>query len=253
MAEDIGWDVTATRLTRRPAHGRPLALDVRDAAAVEHAFAESAPDAVVHCAYVHLGPAATETTVRGSRNVARAAQHVGARLVHMSTDLVFDGEPTRAYTEEDQPRPISEYGAAKAEAERQVAHACPQAVLVRTGLIYGGPIPGQHERLVLDALDDAADVQQAAIELAVVPGEDPQAGDLGREASCACGVVLTRDAEQHQQAEPDPASNGTVDFDLGSSHTLTDRPHLGSLPERNHASSSTHARPRATLCPGVPG
>jgi len=76
----------------------------------------------------------------------------------MSTDLVFDGEPTRAYTEEDQPRPISEYGAAKAEAERQVAHACPQAVLVRTGLIYGGPIPGQHERLVLDALDDAADV-----------------------------------------------------------------------------------------------
>jgi dTDP-4-dehydrorhamnose reductase len=53
--------------------------------------------------------------VDGSRNVARAAR--GARLVHISTDVVFDGRLGRPYVEEDAPTPITEYGRTKAAAE----------------------------------------------------------------------------------------------------------------------------------------
>jgi dTDP-4-dehydrorhamnose reductase len=56
-------------------------------------------------------------------------------LVHLSTDVVFGGRPT-PYTEADTPHPITDYGRWKAEAEQAVATACPQAVLVRTSLIY---------------------------------------------------------------------------------------------------------------------
>ncbi len=66
-----------------------------------------------------------ETIVRGSRAVAAAAHRAGARLVHLSTDLVFDGEHGAPYAEDAEPRPVGDYGAAKLEAERLVAQAAP--------------------------------------------------------------------------------------------------------------------------------
>ena len=77
--------------------------------------------------------------------MARAAAAAGARLVHLSSDVVFSGRAGRPYAEEDAPDPITAYGAAKAEAERLVAAACRGAVLVRTSLIYGGPEPSRQE------------------------------------------------------------------------------------------------------------
>jgi dTDP-4-dehydrorhamnose reductase len=84
-----------------------------------------------------------------------AAVAAGARLVHLSSDLVFPGTGTRALTEDDEPRPVTPYGASKLEAER----VCPpEALLVRTSLIYGGPEPGPQERLALDAADGVSDM-----------------------------------------------------------------------------------------------
>jgi dTDP-4-dehydrorhamnose reductase len=105
------------------------------------------PDAVVHTAYVQSGPLLHETVVRGSRAVAAAAHRAGARLIHLSTDLVFDGEQGAPYTEASEPRPVGDYGAAKLEAERLVGRAHPQALLVRTSLLYGKP--GPQEALAL--------------------------------------------------------------------------------------------------------
>jgi dTDP-4-dehydrorhamnose reductase len=82
----------------------------------------------------------------------------GARLIHMSSDALFDGERVGSYHERDDPSPITPYGAAKAAAERLVAEAHPAALIVRTSLIYGGIHPGPHEQLVLDALSGQADV-----------------------------------------------------------------------------------------------
>lgn len=104
-------------------------------------------DAVIHTAYRKDD---ARVIVAGSENVARAAASAGARLVHLSTDLVFAGDEGRPLREDDPLAPRSDYGRAKAEAERRVLAACPGAVLVRTSLIYGGPEPSPHEELARD-------------------------------------------------------------------------------------------------------
>ncbi len=119
-----------------------------DAAAVYDYLAAVRPGALIHTAYRQSGPGAWEITVDGAEHVAAAAAAVDARLVHLSTDVVFDGRQGAPYTEDDPPAPLSDYGRAKAEAERRVRAACPGALIVRTSLIYGGPgyEPSRHER-----------------------------------------------------------------------------------------------------------
>jgi dTDP-4-dehydrorhamnose reductase len=124
-------------------------LDVRDASAMERLFERVRPGAVVHTAYLPEGPDAWETNAAGSANVARAAGAAGARLVHVSTDLVFDGTARRGYTEDDEPRPIGDYGRSKLEAERAVLAVHPGALVVRTSLMVGGAEPSRQELAVL--------------------------------------------------------------------------------------------------------
>lgn len=130
-------------------------VEVRDAAAVRELLERLRPGVVIHTAYRQDGEGARAIVVDGSESVARAATAVGARLVHLSTDVVFDGRKGTPYVEEDRPSPCSAYGAAKAEAEERVAAAAPGALLVRTSLIVGGPghAPSKHE---LTARDPAA-------------------------------------------------------------------------------------------------
>ena len=140
-----GWEVAATWFERRPdLEAEWTRLDVRDADAVARELDRLRPDAVVHTAYRQRGPDAWATNVDGAEAVARAAR--GIRLVHMSSDVIFDGVRGR-YREEDPPAPVNDYGRSKAEAERCVAAANPEATLARTSLLYGGPEPGPQERL----------------------------------------------------------------------------------------------------------
>ena len=113
-----------------------IQLDIRDVDATMRCFLKHGPDVVIHTAYV-MGDA--ETTVRGSHNVALAAHRAGARLIHLSTDLVFDGEHGAPYTEDDEPRPVMEYGQQKLEAEQLVRRLHPDALIVRTSLLFGPP------------------------------------------------------------------------------------------------------------------
>ena len=150
------WDVTVTRLTQP---GSGPALDVCDAAAVGRLIGRLRPDVIVHTAYRQSGEEMVNVNVAGAGNVARAAAGVGARLVHLSTDLVFDGErPRGGYSEDDVASPITEYGRSKLAGEGAVAAVAPDALIVRTSLIYGGDRPGPHEEMVLDALDGRRDV-----------------------------------------------------------------------------------------------
>ncbi|CAB4867601.1 unannotated protein [freshwater metagenome] len=108
------------------------ALDVRHRDQVMHAIQGHKPDAVIHLAY---NSADRRTTFEGSRNVAEAAAACGARLVHLSTDVVFGGRET-SYVESDALSPATEYGQMKADAETAVMAACPGAVMIRTSLMY---------------------------------------------------------------------------------------------------------------------
>jgi dTDP-4-dehydrorhamnose reductase len=139
QAPAAGWEVTGIAGSAQ--------LDVRDGVAVRDALVAARPDVVVHTAYrMHEA----SVNVEGTRAVAGAAVAAGARLVHLSSDVVFGGTGTRALTEDDEPRPVTPYGASKLEAER----LCPPgAVLVRSSLIYGGPTPSPQERDALDAAD----------------------------------------------------------------------------------------------------
>jgi dTDP-4-dehydrorhamnose reductase len=146
--------VIATRLTSAASPAPALEwveLDVRDTAAVEAVFARVHPAAVIHTAYRQAGPGFEETNVTGSANVAAAAASLGARLVHISTDVVFDGASERPYREEDEPNPLGPYGRSKLEAEQEVLRAHPDALVVRISLMVGGPEPGTQERTVLAA------------------------------------------------------------------------------------------------------
>ena len=149
-------EATGTYLSvERP---RAVPLDVRDADAVARLTGQLHPGAVIHTAYRESGDEAHAVNVDGSRNVARAAVRAGARLVHVSTDLVFDGALGRPYTEDDEPNPVMEYGRQKLAAEEAVREEAPGALIVRTSLIYGGDEPSRHERVVFDAADGCAKV-----------------------------------------------------------------------------------------------
>jgi dTDP-4-dehydrorhamnose reductase len=144
------WEVAGTRLS---APGDGPVLDVRDEEAVRRLFDVFRPDCVIHTAYVQHGPAMRDVNVAGSRNVAGAAAAIGARLLHLSTDVVFNGEREGLWREDDETSPITDYGRSKADAEREVLRIAPDALVVRTSLLYGGAVPAPHERLVLDAAD----------------------------------------------------------------------------------------------------
>jgi dTDP-4-dehydrorhamnose reductase len=131
-----------SELVRLAPHATTERVEVRDAAAVQELFERLRPEAVIHTAYRQED---ASVNVEGAENVARAAAAVGARLVHLSTDVVFDGRKGEPYVEDDPLSPVHAYGASKAEAERRVAADHPEALIVRTSLIVGGLEPSKHE------------------------------------------------------------------------------------------------------------
>ena len=73
----------------------------------------------------------------GPRNLAIAAQELSAKLVHVSTDYVFDGKGTRPYTEFDKPNPVSIYGKTKLAGEEFVKQFSSRSFILRTAWLYG--------------------------------------------------------------------------------------------------------------------
>jgi dTDP-4-dehydrorhamnose reductase len=136
------WDVSATYLTNTTElHALDVEwrqLDVRHQPSVEALIAELRPKVIVHTAALNPGQGTEFHAVNaeGTRHVAHAAAAVGARLIHVSTDVLFDGEKESS-GEEDPPSPITPYGRSKALAEEAVRASAAEAVIVRTSLIYG--------------------------------------------------------------------------------------------------------------------
>jgi len=119
--------------------GRGHQLDTTDPAAVRALLAALRPDAVIHCAAANPGGDERRMmaiTRDGAANIAASATEFGARLVHVSTDMVHDGRHA-PYPASARPSPITMYGKSKAAAEAAVTVACPGAAIVRTSLIYG--------------------------------------------------------------------------------------------------------------------
>lgn len=80
---------------------------------------------------------AWSVNAKGPRNVARACREVGARLIHISTDYVFNGGKTTPYTEDDPPDPTSVYGQTKLAGEMHIKEILRDYLIVRTSWLYG--------------------------------------------------------------------------------------------------------------------
>lgn len=110
-------------------------LDVRDEAAVSRLLTDFAPEVIIHTVGSNRSADMTNVIVEGTRHITQAAGICGARLIHISTDSIFDGRAA-PYDEQSPPAPPNDYGRAKAAAEALVRrHA--DHVIVRTSLIYG--------------------------------------------------------------------------------------------------------------------
>jgi dTDP-4-dehydrorhamnose reductase len=119
-------------------------MDIADPASVETVLAQRKPWAVINTAgYVRVTEAAgnVELCFRenavGAEILARACAKLDIPLVSFSSDLVFDGSLGRAYVESDEVSPSCVYGRSKAEAERRILQAHPQALIVRTSAFFG--------------------------------------------------------------------------------------------------------------------
>lgn len=121
-------------------------LDVRDAEAVTRIVGEAHPDVVINAAaYNDVDGAETDiaeafaVNAAGPGHLTRACRQVGALLVHISTDYVFDGSQSRPYGEEDWPRPLGAYGVSKLAGGLLVsASGCPHLVVRPSGLFGAG-------------------------------------------------------------------------------------------------------------------
>jgi dTDP-4-dehydrorhamnose reductase len=146
-------------------HSRPapntVAVDITNETEVNRYFSENSVRVCLHCAAnpnvdsCQADPAAaTRLNVEGTRHVAHACAANGTRLIHISTDYVFDGA-REAYSEEDEPAPMQVYGRTKAQAEA-LAGAVPGSLIVRLPLLYGPEFAAKLRAGAEVALDDTA-------------------------------------------------------------------------------------------------
>ncbi|GAC1475995.1 MAG: dTDP-4-dehydrorhamnose reductase [Candidatus Dormibacteraceae bacterium] len=185
-----------SELTRLIGKGSGLTreeVSVTDPQALDALLSSRRPDLVFNCAaYNAVDRAEAERELahavnsEGPANVAMSCARHGIRLVHFSTNFVFDGALGRPYVETDEPHPLSVYGSSKLEGEQRVLELLPEALVIRTSAVFGdtgsaikgGSFPermvtrarlGQPLRVVADQRVNptyAGDLAPAAIELA---------------------------------------------------------------------------------------
>jgi dTDP-4-dehydrorhamnose reductase len=118
-------------------------VDIADSSAVARVMTQTRPDWVVNAgAYTAVDLAEDEPAKAAAINdtavgiIAAAAGRVGSRVLHLSTDFVFDGTSSRAYLPGDTPRPLSVYGATKLGGESKLLEGGCEGIVVRTSWVY---------------------------------------------------------------------------------------------------------------------
>lgn len=134
-----GWEVVATDLPD---------LDITDPRLVQGELTRQRPEVVINAAAatrvddLESDPdTALRVNALGPRNLAVACRRLGAKLIHLSTDYVFDGTKPAPYVEWDATGPLSVYGRSKLLGEEWVRQQCLDHFIVRTAWLYGVPGP----------------------------------------------------------------------------------------------------------------
>ncbi|MGK7934955.1 MAG: dTDP-4-dehydrorhamnose reductase [Xenococcaceae cyanobacterium] len=131
-------------------------LDLTKPELIRSAIAELKPDIIVNAAaYTAVDKAENEPKLATAINgvaptiMAESAQKLGATLVHISTDYVFNGQNHLPYTEEDLPDPLGVYGKSKFMGEQGVRNNCDNYIILRTAWVYGSRGHGNFVKTML--------------------------------------------------------------------------------------------------------
>ena len=157
-----GHTVTALYNQNQPiADGlaRKIQLDASEPEELTKIAIELWPDAIVNCAAISNATSVEADAMRAEkinvalpRLLAQLSTHLGARLLHVSTDMVFDGQSEQPYRSTDMPAPTNLYGQTKLMAEREVLEHNPEdPVVLRIPILMGNSPGGQrslHEKLI---------------------------------------------------------------------------------------------------------
>lgn len=149
------WNTHATFFKTQPPAALPAKwhhCDLRDGGRVSALITSLHPDVIIHTACSNRSPEEIAAIGVAARHLAQVARESAGRVIHLSSDLVFDGEKA-PYDEESLPMPISDYGRAKAEAERTFTTILPQTAIVRTSLMYGIDPVDHQTRWLLDGIN----------------------------------------------------------------------------------------------------
>jgi dTDP-4-dehydrorhamnose reductase len=160
----------------------------------------------------------------GAANVARASARAGARLVHVSTDYVFDGTATEPYSVDHPVAPRSAYGRTKAAGEWAVRALCPESWVVRTAWLYGGGGPSfvstmlrlASERDTVSVVDDQVGQPTWTVDLAklvarLVAAEAPFGTHHGTAGGRTTWFRLARAVFQQRGLDPERVLPTTTD------------------------------------------
>ncbi|MBI4642889.1 MAG: dTDP-4-dehydrorhamnose reductase [Deltaproteobacteria bacterium] len=142
LVEELGrrdWEAVATDLPE---------MDITDRDVIWRALSDHRPRVVINAAAATRvddlegdPDLALKVNALGPRHLASACRRLGAKLVHISTDYVFDGAKTGPYLEWDATNPLSIYGLSKLLGEEGVRQQCPDHFILRTAWLYGLPGP----------------------------------------------------------------------------------------------------------------
>jgi dTDP-4-dehydrorhamnose reductase len=119
-------------------------IEITDIDSVKNALSVIKPDIVLNTAAYHIVPEAEKFPAKafeingiGVINLAKVCQDLETRLVHYSTDYVFDGKKRKPYTEDDRPNPLSVYANTKLSGEYFALNYCDRSYVIRVSGIYG--------------------------------------------------------------------------------------------------------------------
>ena len=139
VAGPRGWETVATEVAQ---------MDITDPKGVRRHLEQYRPEVVVNAAAATRvddleadSDLALKVNGLGPRNLAVACRQLGVKLIHISTDYVFDGAKDGPYLEWDATNPLSVYGRSKLIGEEMVRQQCPDHFIVRTAWLYGLPGP----------------------------------------------------------------------------------------------------------------
>ncbi|NVJ60883.1 MAG: dTDP-4-dehydrorhamnose reductase [Gammaproteobacteria bacterium] len=136
LAQKLADKVTLLALDR-------AALDIANNAQVEETLSTFAPDVIINgAAYTAVDKAEQEPELAkginetGPQNLAKVATKLGAVLIHVSTDYVFDGQNDTPYVETDSTNPQSTYGLTKLSGEQAIVNNCAKYIILRTASVF---------------------------------------------------------------------------------------------------------------------